>query len=197
MPKLTVSSQPYDTRLLPGWKRGRLRRQHASKALLGLLMKKARKKTKKTTRFFGEAYVANTTPHQEGHYGSFKWLTNPRFVGAKPFPAGPAEHLREALQRHFGERRLRRLQQTARQLHHIRHKALKGKLPTAPDLWLVDRRGRHRFIEVKLPGDSMAPHQIAGMAAIACILNASVEVIELRNEQRLFKDLCQTMTDVE
>jgi DNA invertase Pin-like site-specific DNA recombinase len=123
-----------------------------------------------------------------------KPVTNPRFVGVKPFPGSAAEHLRDALQRHFGERRLRRLQQAVRRLHRSRHKVLKGKLPTAPDLWLVERRGRHRFIEVKLPGDSMAPHQLAGMAAIAWILNASVEVIELRNEQGLFKEFCQAMT---
>jgi hypothetical protein len=70
-------------------------------------------------------------------------------------------------------------------------KDLDGKAPTAPDLWIIDKRGRHRFIEVKLPGDSIAPHQLAGMAAIASVLSGSrkvsVELVELHDEERLFK----------
>lgn len=197
MAKLTVSTRPYDGRLLREWKRGRLKRQHASKALLGLLKRKARTKAKKTSRFFGEAFVANATRHREGLYGSFKWLTNRRFLGTKPFPNGPAkqqqEQLRRALGDHFGNPKLRELQQAARQLHRSRRRLLKGKLPTAPDLWLVDKRGSHRFIEVKLPGDFLAPHQLAGMALIACILKVSVEVIELRNDQAIFQEFCRAI----
>jgi hypothetical protein len=65
-------------------------------------------------------------------------------------------------------------------------------------LWLVDRRGGHRFIEVKLPSDGVAPHQLAGMAAIACLLNAprhrvTVEVIHLNDEARTFKTFCRAL----
>jgi hypothetical protein len=30
-----------------------------------------------------------------------------------------------------------------------------GIKPVPPDLWLIDRQGNHRFIEVKLPGDRL------------------------------------------
>lgn len=72
-------------------------------------------------------------------------------------------------------------------------KELEGKAPTAPDLWIIDKRGRHRFIEVKLPGDSVAEHQLAGMAAIVAVLSGpqkvSVELVELHDDERMFKDL--------
>ena len=142
VPKFIISSEPYDIRMLIGGSVVVSARQYASKALLGLLKNKAGRKAKKTTRFFGEAYIANTTRHREGHYGSFKWLTNVRFLGEQPFSAAPSRGSRQALHKHFGVTRLRRLQQTVRQLHRARHKVLNDKLPTAPDLWLVDRPGK-------------------------------------------------------
>jgi hypothetical protein len=64
--------------------------------------------------------------------------------------------------------------------------------------WLVDRRGHHRFIDVKLPGDFVAPHQFAGMAAIACVLHGpqkvTVEVVNLDDYDRMFKTFCRAMT---
>ena len=99
-----------------------------------------------------------------------KWLTNRRFAAAKEVKDPDHERLRMALHGHFGEHRLRKLQEAVAVLARKCRKQLAGKAPTAPDLWLVDKRGKHRFIEVKLPGDSVAPHQFAGMAAIASIL---------------------------
>jgi hypothetical protein len=202
MPKLAISRKSYDVRLLQKWRRrrnGALKLGNGSKDLHDLLKKKARGRLKRSACFFGETYVASVTPHREGYYSSFKWLTNRRFVGTGGFPNGPAqryqEQFREALQRHFGRRRLERLQQAARAICRSCYKELAGKPPTPPDLWLVDRRGHHRFIEVKLPGNSVAPHQLAGMAAIACFLKGpkrvSVEVIELHNEDQVFKDFCR------
>jgi hypothetical protein len=105
--------------------------------------------------------------------------------------------LRAALHRHFGSRHLGNLQRVVEAVYRSCKKQLKGKAPTAPDLWLVDRRGGHRFIEVKLPGDSAAPHQLAGMAAIACVLSpanrVSVEVIHLNDDDRLFKEFCRAV----
>ena len=62
--------------------------------------------------------------------------------------------------------------------------------PAAPDLWLIDLSGNHRFIEVKLPHDQVSDSQLAGLAVIAASLfskaGLSVEVIELHpdNEGR-------------
>ena len=203
MPKIIISRRPFDARRLHEWKRRRPRRftrGGASQGLQNLLRRKARGRARKTRRFFGEAYVVGEASIREGYYSSFKWLTNRRFVGVGNFPKGPAqkrqEQLREALKRHFGQRRLARLQQAVGTLGRTCKRELRGKQPTAPDLWFVDRRGSHRFVEVKLPGDSVAPHQLAGMAAIACVLGGpkvSVEVIELHDDEQVFKRFCRTL----
>ena len=204
MPKLVVARHVYDASALEAWTK---RRRHAppfpaaSADFERLLRKKARGRAARTRRFFGEAYVASRTPHREAYYGSFKWLSNRRFAGSERFPAGSAyrqqERFREALQKHFGQKRIEKLQRASQSLSRSCRKELAGKQPTAPDLWLVDRRGRHRFIEVKLPGDSVAPHQLAGMAAIACVLNTphhvSVEIIHLHDDDRMFKDFCRAI----
>jgi hypothetical protein len=63
-------------------------------------------------------------------------------------------------------------------------------------LWLIDKDGNHRFIEVKLPTDWVKPHQLAGLAAISCCLvakagkNVAVEVFELSPEGKSFDDSC-------
>ena len=138
-------------------------------------------------RFFGEAYVAAQIDHRHGYYASFKWLTNSRFCDDRPFPKGPTKEFKEkfraALLKHFGERQLKRLAKRARDVENAT-----GVQPVAPDLWLIDRHGNHRFIEVKLPGDRIHPEQLKGMALIASCLRANtrltVEIVELRPEDR-------------
>jgi len=53
----------------------------------------------------------------------------------------------------------------------------------APDLWLIEPSGNHRFIEVKLARDEVSESQLAGLAVIAASLrgksSVSVELIEL------------------
>jgi len=71
------------------------------------------------------------------------------------------------------------------------------KKPVAPDLWIIDKNGNFIFIESKLPGDSIQPHQIAGMALIKKHLEAcaqvSVSIITLHAEnfdpETLFTEL--------
>ena len=79
-------------------------------------------------------------------------------------------------------------------------KDLRRKPPTAPDLWLISKAGKHRFIEVKLPGDFIAPHQLAGMAAIARVLGprmaVSVELLQLYDEKRMFRMFCRGVDSV-
>lgn len=175
----------YPAHCLRDWRRNDCRiltSSEASEYLKGIIAIKVKRRPR-GRRFFGEAYVATQVRHRHGYYGSFKWLTNSRFLDDRPFPSGPTkpyqEELRKALLRHFGKGQLERLQKRA-------HKATRvvGVRPVAPDLWLIDSRGNHRFIEVKLPGDRIHPHQLAGMYLIASCLRTkgrlSVEIIELR-----------------
>lgn len=171
-------------------------RSARSSDFVRLLKRKVRGRSARTHRFFGEAFVASQTVHREAYYGSFKWLTNPRFARDRKLAAKDQEHFRRALHDHFGQKRIDKLQRVVTEMSRTCRKALARKSPTAPDLWLVDRQGHHRFIEVKLPGDSVAPHQLAGMAAIATVLgtaNVSVEVVHLHNDDRLFKEFCRAM----
>jgi hypothetical protein len=139
-------------------------------------------------RFFGEAYVAAKIEHRHGYYGSFKWVTNPRFSNYRPFPKGPTkqykEELRTALFKHFGKRQIEKLQRHAMDITNAT-----GVRPVATDLWLVDRQGNHRFIEVKLPNDRVRPQQLKGMYLISSCLRVntqlSVEIVELRPEHEL------------
>ncbi len=72
----------------------------------------------------------------------------------------------------------------------------KYKKPVAPDLWLIDKDGCFRFIESKLPGDTIAAHQIAGLALIGKYLGdafpVSISIIHLYPEDidpvRLYDD---------
>ncbi len=201
MLQLVTSQELFDQKKLDAWKRGRregIIRLVGSDHLRGVLKLKASSREKPTARFFGETYIASLNPRCEGFYGSFKWLTNPRFASRKEFPRGPArplqQTLRDALHKHFTRDGVVEVQQAASDLHREHLAALHGKKPTAPDLWLIDERGHHRFIEAKLPGDSLAPHQVAGLALLATCLGArhpvSVEIIELRPR---YEDLFETL----
>ena len=57
-----------------------------------------------------------------------------------------------------------------------------GVKPALPDLWLFDGE-KHRFIEVKLPGDKVRKPQLAAFAVLATSLKArypiSLEVAEV------------------
>jgi hypothetical protein len=201
MPNLIVSNWDYDSTTLAAWV---ARRRNAfsfptrSAEFARLLKRKARGRSAKSPRFFGEALVASKIPHREAYYSSAKWLTNRRFAGDRKLTDKEHERLRQALHRHFTKARIQKLQQTVEALRESSQNELDGKSPAAPDLWLIDRRGHHRFIEVKLPGDSVARHQFAGMAAIASVLNrpqkVTVEVIELNHNNRMFKIFCRAIS---
>jgi hypothetical protein len=133
-------------------------------------------------RFFGEAFVAGHKEfrHREGWYSSHSWLSAPRWRGkdADGWPTHEAE-LKAALSSYLGN--VEELQNVARHLD----ESLDGRRAVAPDLWLFTGR-RHRFIEVKLPGDRISDSQLAGLAVIATTLQpfGSVEVVELVREER-------------
>lgn len=200
MPRLTINQERYDPVALEAWtrrQRNALSFPPKFEEFRLLLKRKVRSREARTPRFFGEAFIASRARCREAYYGSFKWLTNRRFALDREFEDPDQERLRTALHRHFTRRRVEKLQRVVEALSNSCRKQLAGKVPTAPDLWLVDRRGGHRFIEVKLPGDSAAPHQLAGMAAIASVLGGSravsVEIIHLEDDNRLFKEFCQAV----
>jgi hypothetical protein len=191
MLQLITSQERFDQQQLDAWRRGQredIIRLAGSDHLRGVLKLKSSSRKKLTARFFGESYIASLNPGCSGFYGSFKWLTNARFGSPKEFPKGPArpfQHaLRDALHKHFTPAGVLEVQRAALGLHRRHLAALDGKKPTAPDLWLIDDQKHHRFIEAKLPGDSLAAHQVAGLALLAACFGArhsvSVEVVELR-----------------
>ena len=131
-------------------------------------------------RFFGEAYVASRVSHDDGWYGSFKWLTSPACEVDHHIRATYSQKFGAALQTHFGVR-LSQLRERARRVWDL--PACRKPMP--PDLWLVEG-GKHRFIESKLRGDTVSSAQIAGLAVIADCLSdvapVSVEVIRVVGE---------------
>lgn len=82
---------------------------------------------------------------------------------------------------------------SAQALHVLCGRVRKAKRPTDPDSRLVDEPGQHEFLEVRLPGDTIVPHKVAGLALSACCLGGrhavSVEVAKLRSgDEELFNE---------
>jgi hypothetical protein len=153
-------------------------------------------------RFFGEAHVAATERHLEGWYGSFKWLTSSKWCGTENLGDRYQAQFRDALQRHFPE--LSEFQDMAAASTRLSL----GRKPVGPDLWLTTAQ-KHRFIEVKLPGDDIRTDQLFGLALIALFLRSdrpvSVEIIHLYSHQkpaasdgivREFKAICQGLSSI-
>ena len=172
------------------WRRGSndmLLKSHASAFLKRVLAKKHRVRPK---RFFGEAFVAAHMDHDEGYYCPFKWLTSSTWTGPDGFGARDAAEFKRALAKHFPK--LGQLQTAAKTLAEV----IGGK-PVAPDLWLVTN-GEHRFIEVKLPKDELAPRQFAGLALLANCLPSekpvSVILVNLDSNADQFAHFANQLT---
>ena len=203
MAKLRVQRREYDAEVLDAWikrRRNAISFPSTSAGIAKQLRRKVRGRSVRSPRFFGEAFVLSKNPHRDALYSSCKWLTNPRFVEDRKLPDPELERLRAALHNHFGAKQIKKLQRVVRALAHDQRRALHNKLPTAPDLWIIDKRGQHWFIEVKLPGDSLAPHQLAGMAAIASVLrgprHVTVEVVQLNDDDRMFRRFWRSAKEV-
>jgi hypothetical protein len=160
------------------WEQGKYEMLGQLKAwsfLKRILDEKVHNRRRPGRRFFGETFVATNVSHEKGWYGSFKWLIS--------WPArqssGYAGEYRAALKDAFPS--VSKIPPKALGLR----KLLVGKKPVPPDLWLIVN-GEHRFIEVKLPGDTIRPTQIAGLAVIATCLpskeNVSVWLYNLHPE---------------
>lgn len=150
--------------ILLEWKRGHyemLSKLPESSFLRQILERKIRNRTHLGRRFFGEALVATSVTHEQGWFGSFKWMSSwPRRSSSKY-----GSEYREALMSNFPN--VSDLPSKSFALRRL----LGGKKPVPPDLWLIVN-GENRFIEVKLPGDVLRPTQVAGLALIATCLSA-------------------------
>lgn len=158
-----------------------LRNSKASPSIKAVLSKKARVRP---NRFFGEAYVATRIDHDDGWYCPFKWFTAASWCDANsPEEDGPSADFRAALAKHFPQ--LRDFQ--SRVAEFVRLSGVEK--PVGPDLWLI-ADGVHRFIEVKLAGDTLKPRQLAGLALLAKCLPSSwpisVGVVNLESSSGQF-----------
>jgi hypothetical protein len=145
-----------------------------SKPLQQRLREKA--KARPGRRFFGEAKVLASEPYDDAWYGSFKWLTSPKWIADQKLADGYQEGFRTALQHQF--RDLPAFQQAVA----LAMTRIGGDRPVGPDLWLISQT-HHRFIEVKLPGDRLARRQLIGLALISkflrCDRTITVEIVNL------------------
>lgn len=173
--------KPYPEPFLVAWKSGdysMLTNSKASDYIKDIIIPKAKKRPGR--RFFGEAYIASTIDMIEGWYNSFKWVTSDKWLTGKGLDDEFEKPFYKALMKYVGKDILSNLQGGAKTLFK-QHKDLFEedgvfKKPVAPDLWLIDKTGHFKFIESKLPGDTIGRHQIAGLALIKKYIGTANEL---------------------
>jgi hypothetical protein len=111
---------------------------------------------------------------KDGWYGSFKWLTSKKWLTGDGLNSRRERLFFEALMKHIGPKMLLRLQKEAK----ISWKETNGNIvkPVAPDLWIIAQTGEFRFIESKMPWDTLRPGQIAGLKLIKKYLRVNAPV---------------------
>lgn len=176
-----IEFMPYPESLLQAWKSGdysMLTSSNASDYIKRILVHKAKKRPGR--RFFGEAFIASRVEMKEGWYNSFKWLTSDKWITGKGLKPEFEQPFHRALSKYIGTDVLANLQRKALSLYcQEKDRFLvrkEFKKPVAPDLWIIDKRGRFRFIESKLPHDTIHPHQLAGLALIKKYLKPPFQV---------------------
>ena len=185
---LNVELMSYPQALLERWKKGDhsfLTSSQAPEFIKDILVSKAKKRPGR--RFFGEAFIVSTMASGtiDGWYGSYKWLTSDKWVTGKALKPRFEKSFHEALLNRIGANVISDLQRRTG-VYFDRYKdMLKNKKPVAPDLWLVDRSGRNIFIESKMEGDQIKPHQLAGLALIKKYLRSSVYLVLLHQAGRI------------
>jgi hypothetical protein len=184
----TFTFREFDRRRWRSGDADMLEMSSASASLKRVLGKKHRVRPK---RFFGEAFVASHMSHEEGYYCPFKWLTSGTWADSTDLEAKDSAEFKRALAKHFP--RLSELQAKAVAFS----KVLGGRKPTAPDLWLIVN-GEHRFVEIKLAKDEVAPHQFAGLALLAKCLPSenpvSVMLVNLDSSVDQFDEYAKQLT---
>jgi hypothetical protein len=101
-----------------------------------------------------------------GWYSSFKWLTSEKWLSGISLKPDFEKPFHNALIKYFGFDGISNLQKQSRSFFEKNAYELNNKKPVAPDLWIIDKNGNHRFIECKLPGDKIGEHQKAGLRLI-------------------------------
>jgi len=176
----------YPEALLEAWVEGDysfLVESRASNYIKEVLVCKAKKRPGR--RFFGEAYIASRIEMKDGWYSSFKWLTSPKWVTGDGLDSSQEAPFFKALMEYIGPKMILKLQEKAKGYW----KCPEGKRanPVAPDLLLIGKNGKIRFIESKMPWDTIRPNQAAGLKLINKYVTVNipgrVSIINLQPEK--------------
>lgn len=171
--RIPLEIKAFEYNLLEAWKRrdySMLTQSQASDYLKSILKFKASKSGKKRglKRFFGEAFIAATTPMVDGWYNSYRWLINDNWVFGHNLKSSTEEPMPYkqifydvAVIQHIGVENLRTFQ-----AHSKEFEKRTGNYPKAPDLFIIDKENNFVFMEVKLPGDKINAQQEDGLKLI-------------------------------
>ena len=133
-------------------------------------------------RFFGEAFVAVSfsSKIKDGFYCSYKWMTAEKWITEKGLKPEFEKPFYEGLHKYIGTENLKKIQTRSNKYRESHN----GNRPVASDLILIGNNGRLMFLEIKLPGDTIRPNQIPGLAILKSFepLNADVRIISLYPE---------------
>jgi len=194
-----ICSIPYPDEYIKQWKTGDisfLLKSQSPKFIKDILEHKKREyiiennkkrinKNYKSSRYFGEGYVASILGDciQKGWYSSFKWLYKPGWITGKivqreknPIMAKlKNEFYTKALKEYIDFTKLKKLQ-----------RLWKSEEPKAPDLWLIDKKGHQYFIEVKKESDGPDEEnkQMLGLALLEKYFNVSIFIVYLHSESK-------------
>jgi hypothetical protein len=191
----------YDKPLLYQWKQGNIDMLLNSSApgyCKKIIQHKKREESKRRYQawYFGESYVAaqkgDTVKY--GWFNSYHWLAeeewaNENYVAPREKFAMDEElktEFNQALLDNIGLKLVKKIQTQVNILYDNFKKDLKYSKPKAPDLWFIDKNGKHHFIEVKMrPQDTAKNHQVAGLVVLYKCLNASVKVVRIYERHKL------------
>jgi hypothetical protein len=175
--------------------------------LKAILVHKAKQRPGR--RFFGEAFIASNIAMTDGWYSSYKWLTAKKWIMGKNLEPKFQKPFYEALKKHIGLEVIGDIQNHAEALYYKHKKKFmkedKYRKPVAPDLWLIGKDGKFKFIESKLPKDKISSSQIAGLALIKKYVGGEISIINLHPEDSkppnqtdhsvLFSDIYDSLPD--
>ena len=176
---LEIKPISYPKSLLDNWIQGDysfLTSSKASRYIKDILISKAM--IRPSRRFFGEAYIASKLGNimVDGWYNSFKWLTADKWLSGKNLEPRFEKPFYRALHDRIGTVIIQKLQGSAEECYSKYKDSLQHKRPVAPDLWVVDKNGEFLFIESKMEGDYISPHQLVGLALIKKFIRSSVSI---------------------
>lgn len=173
---------PYPPAVLKKWKSGDLSLLEGLPDFLSNFFSQ-KAASRPGRRFFGEAWVIKKLLHEADRpwFNSFKWLTAKAWRTGKFSPEQRIESLFcHDLVECLGKDRLRLAQENAAE--YCRRHPDRTK-PHPPDVVLLNKAPKKsKFIEVKLPGDSLHDGQLEGLTIISQCLLAEVSIVWLYPE---------------